>query len=68
MCMYMYIFICICVCVCVYVYVCASVYIFMYVHSKLLTYIVLNIFIYFVLLFLSFKCWLSPIYFLYIIF
>ena len=66
--MYMYIVICICVCVYVYVYVCASVYIFMYVHSKLLTYIVLNIFIYFVLFFLSFKCWLSPIYFLYVIF
>ena len=68
--MYMYIVICICVCVCVcvYVYVCASVYICNYVHSKLLTYIVLNIFIYFIILFLSFKCWLSPIYVLYIIF
>ena len=63
---YSYMYMCMCICICIYV--CASVYICVYVHSKLLTYIVLNIFIYFVLMFLSFKCWLSPIYFLYIIF
>ena len=52
--MYIYIVICIWVCVCVYVYVymCASVYIFMYLHSKLLTYIV------FEYLFILFSCFL----------
>ena len=67
MCMYVYsymymcmcICICICVCECVYLYVCTFEIVNLYV---------LNIFIYFVLLFLSFKCWLSPIYFFYIIF
>ena len=47
---YMYMGMCMCICICIYV--CASVYICMYLHSKLLTYIV------FEYLFSLFSCFL----------